>query len=316
MSRLLRALAICCAALPLHPAAAERTYDTNILADTFGFDESTPKSVALEDLHQGCSARDCIRSIDDPKYVAADAASHVADDDRVIAIALNGDHRAYPARIMDRHEIVNDTIGGVPVAITWCPLCGSAVGIRREIAGEVTEFGVSGLLYNSDLVLYDRASETLWDQIEAKGIVGRRTGETLSLVPLTMTTWARWRAAHPDTRVLSIDTGYSIDYSTDPYARYRGSDGIMFPVSKQDDRIHPKTVVYGFDVAGRSVAYTESLLEDGRKHAHALGDLKLVAAMGEDGSVTARDQHGSHYTPTRLFWFAWYTFHPDTELVR
>ncbi len=90
----------------------------------------------------------------------------------------------------------------------------------------------------------------------------------------------------------------------------------MFPVSKQDDRIHPKTVVYGFDVAGRSVAYTESLLEDGRKHAHALGDLKLVAAMGEDGSVTARDQHGGHYTPTRLFWFAWYTFHPDTELVR
>ena len=104
MTRLLSAFAVCCAALPLYTAAAERTYDTDILADTFGFDESTPKSVALEDLHQGCPARDCIPSIDDPKYVAADAASHVADDDPVIAIALNGDHRAYPARIMDRHE--------------------------------------------------------------------------------------------------------------------------------------------------------------------------------------------------------------------
>lgn len=316
MTRSTWVLAVCCAALPLFPAVAQKTFDTDILADTFGFDESTPKLVALEDLHQGCAARDCIRSIDDPKYVAADAASHVADDDPVIAIGLNGDNRAYPARIMDRHEIVNDTIGGVPVAITWCPLCGSAVGIHREIAGEVTEFGVSGLLYNSDLVFYDRSSETLWDQIEAKGIVGARTGQTLELVPVTMTTWARWRAAHPDTRVLSLDTGFEIDYSTDPYARYRGSDGIMFPVSSKDDRIHPKTVVYGFDIDGRTIAYTESLLESGGEHAHSSGDLKLVAEMNDDGSVTARDQNGGHHTPTRLFWFAWYTFHPDTGLVQ
>ncbi len=272
--------------------------------------------MALEDLHQGCPARDCIPSIDDPKYVAADAASHVSGDDPVIAIALNGDKRAYPARIMDRHEIVNDTIGGVPIAITWCPLCGSAVGIHREVDGEVTEFGVSGVLYNSDLVFYDRASETLWDQIEAKGIVGPRTGETLRLVPVTMTTWDRWRAAHPDTRVLSPDTGHALDYSTDPYARYRGSDGLMFPVSNEDGRVHPKTVVYGFDVGGRSVAYTESLLEDGDEHVHSAGDLTFVARMREDGSVTGRDADGRRYTPTRLFWFAWYTFHPDTDLVR
>ena len=108
-------------------------YDTDILRDTFGFDASTTKSVALEDLHQGCPARDCIPSIDSPKYVSAEEAAHVADEDMVVAISLHGDQRAYPARILDRHEIVNDTIGGVPIAITWCPLCGSAVGIEREV---------------------------------------------------------------------------------------------------------------------------------------------------------------------------------------
>jgi hypothetical protein len=301
--------------LPIQ-SAAQRTFDTDILRETFGFDDSTPKSVELEDLHQGCPARDCIPSIDSPKYVPAAEATHVGDDDRVIAISLNGDTRAYPARILVRHEIVNDTIGGVPVAVTWCPLCGSAVGIEREVDGEVTEFGVSGVLYNSDLVFYDRNSNTLWDQIEAKGIVGPGTGETLTLVPLTMTTWSRWRAAHPDTRVLSPDTGFEIDYSRDPYARYRSSDGLMFPVSAEDDRVHPKTVVFGFVVDGRAVAYTQSLLDKERTHTHELDGRQLTAAIDEAGSVALRDDRGHGYVPTRLFWFAWYTFHPDTELVQ
>jgi hypothetical protein len=297
-------------------SVAQRTFETDILRETFGFDTSTPKSVALEDLHQGCPARDCIPSIDSPKYVAAAEATHLAEDDRVIAISLNGDKRAYPARILDRHEIVNDTIGGKPVAVTWCPLCGSAVGIEREVDGEVTEFGVSGVLYNSDLVFYDRASNTLWDQIEAKGIVGPRTDETLTLVPLTMTTWSRWRAAHPDTLVLSPETGFEIDYSVDRYARYRDSDGLMFPVKAEDGRVHPKTVVFGFVVDGEAVAYTQALLDEERSHSHDLDGRKLTVAMDGAGTVSLQDDRGKEYVPTRLFWFAWYTFHPDTELIR
>jgi hypothetical protein len=295
---------------------AQRTYDTDILRETFGFDDSTTKSVALENLHQGCPARDCIPSIDAPKYVPAAEAAHVADDDMVIAIALAGDKRAWPARILDRHEIVNDTIGGVPIAITWCPLCGSAVGIEREVDGEVTEFGVSGVLYNSDLVFYDRNSNTLWDQVEARGIVGPNTGKQLTLVPVTMTTWSRWRNAHPDTLVLSADTGFEIDYSKDPYARYRDSTGLMFPVNAEDDRIHPKSVVYGFDIDGRSIAYTQELLETNGTHKNALGEFRLTATLNDDGSVTLENQDGERYVGTRLFWFAWYTFHPDTELVQ
>lgn len=296
-------------------AIAQRSFDTDILSETFGFDESTPKSVALSDLHQGCPARDCIPSIDSPKYVPASEAHHVAEDDRVIAISVNGDKRAYPARIMDRHEIVNDTIGGKPVAVTWCPLCGSAVGIERKLDGKVTEFGVSGVLYNSDLVFYDRESNTLWDQIETKGIVGPRTGEMLKLVPLTMTTWSRWRDAHPDTLVLSADTGFEKDYTKDPYARYRDSTGLMFPVSAEDGRIHPKTVVHGFRVGDKSIAFTLERLEEDGSAAAEIGKHRVEAILGDDGSVTLTDEDGHQHIGTRLFWFAWYTFHPETELV-
>ena len=297
-------------------AFAQRVYDTDILRETFGFDESTTHSVPLRELHQGCAARDCIPSLESPKYVSADAADHVADDDLVIGIGVGGDHRAYPTRILDRHEIVNDTIGGEPIAITWCPLCGSAVGIRRDVAGTVAEFGVSGLLYNSDLVFYDRQTETLWDQIEAKGIVGPLTGHELELVPVTMARWSQWRKAHPDTRVLSADTGFNIDYSRDPYARYRNSDGLMFPVSAVDDRMRPKSVVYGFDIGGEAIAFSKALLDEKGRVVHEFAGNDVTVTMHDDGSVRLVGEDGNVHAPIRLFWFAWYTFHPETELVQ
>lgn len=116
--------------------------------------------------------------------------------------------------------------------------------------------------------------------------------------------------------MLSADTGFEIDYSNDPYARYRGSAGLMFPVNAEDDRIHPKSVVYGFDIDGRSIAYTQELLEKNSVHTSALGEIRLTATLNDDGSVMLEDHDGARYVGTRLFWFAWYTFHPDTELVR
>jgi len=298
-------------------AHGQRNYDTDILAETFGFDESTMKSVALDDLNQGCPARDCIPSIDAPKFVAAADASHVADDAVIIGISYGGEHRAYPAQILDHHEIVNDTIAGEPIAITWCPLCGSAVGIRRKVNGKITEFGVSGVLYNSDLVLYDRRTETLWDQIGAKGIVGPLTGEKLDLVPVAMTRWSRWRAAHPETLVLATDTGFTEDYSIDHYGKYRDSTRLVFPVSEEDDRVHPKSVVFGFDLDQGSVAYTESLLQEHRNFRHELGGVEHSVTLHDDGSVSLeRAGSGRLLEPIRLYWFAWYTFHPQTELIQ
>jgi hypothetical protein len=293
---------------------AQRSYDVDILRQTFGFDDSTKKSVSLADLHQGCPARDCIPSIDDPQYLPVDEATEVADDELVVTLSYNGEYRAYPSRILDHHEIVNDTVAGDPLAVTWCPLCGSAVGIRRTVAGEVTEFGVSGVLYNSDLVMYDRATNTLWDQIEAKGIVGTRTGEHLELIPVSMSRWAKWRDKHPDTLVLSTETGFDFDYTKDRYAEYRESTRLFMPVSAEDERVHAKTVVFGFDLPSGDIAYAESVLQENATYEHDLNGKKALVTLHDDGSVTMLRDDQTLY-PTRLFWFAWYTFHPGTDLV-
>lgn len=295
--------------------SAQRSFEINILEETFGYDDSTKKSIDLSQLNQGCGRRDCIPSIDNPKYVTAKNALHLTDDAAVITLSYEGEYRAYPVRILDQHEIVNDTIAGDPLAITWCPLCGSAVGISRRVSGRVTEFGVSGLLYNSDLVLYDRETETLWDQIEARGIVGPLTGEKLDLVPVSMSRWSTWRAAHPDTLVLSPDTGFDSDYSADRYAKYRGSKSLMFPVSDEDKRMHAKSVVFGFDLETTTVAYAESLLREHGTYRHDLNGEGVSVTLHDDGSVTLQRGERVH-TPVRLFWFAWFTFHPETDLVR
>jgi hypothetical protein len=296
-------------------ATAQRSFDVDILAETFGFDDATKKTVELIDLKQGCPARDCIPSIDKPMYVSALNAEHMQDDELVITLSYKGEFRAYPSRILDHHEIVNDTIAGDPLAITWCPLCGSAVGIKRTVAGKVTAFGVSGVLYNSDLVLYDRRTETLWDQIEAKGIVGPMTGESLELVPVSMATWAKWRSKHPETLVLSTNTGFDYDYTEDRYAEYRDSTRLFMPVSATDERLHAKTVVWGFDLADSAVAYTDSLLREAGVYSHELHGEEAVVALLEDGSVTMMRGDKTHY-PIRVFWFAWYTFHAGTVLIQ
>jgi len=295
-------------------ANAQRSFELDILAKTFGFDASTKKSVPLSDLRQGCPVRDCIPSIDSPEYLSVVDASHVADDDLVITLSYKGEYRAYPSKILDHHEIVNDTVGGDPLAITWCPLCGSAVGIRRTVAGQTTEFGVSGVLYNSDLVLYDRATETLWDQIEAKGIVGTLTDERLELVPVSMSRWGKWRDRHPDTLVLSTETGFAYDYTEDPFADYRDSTRLFMPVSATDERVHAKTVVFGFDLASGDVAYSEAVLEENDGYRHDFDGVETEITLHDDGSVSML-RGGQLFYPTRLFWFAWYTFHPGTDLV-
>ena len=311
MGRLLAAMAalsLCC------NVQAQRSYDVDILAETFGFDDATKKTVPFDKLMQGCPARDCIPSIDNPRYVAANAADHVGDDDLVITLAYKGEHFAFPTRVLDHHEIVNDTFAGVPLAITWCPLCGSAVGIERTVGGAVTTFGVSGVLYNSDLVLYDRATGTLWDQIEAKGIVGPGTNEHLTLVPVSMSKWSKWKSKHPDTLVLSTDTGFDEDYTQDRYAEYRDSTRLFMPVSAEDDRVHAKTVVYGFSLGDLDVAITESMLPANGGFAGKVGGELAVITRHDDGSVSMRRDGQTHY-PIRLFWFAWYTFHPETDLI-
>ncbi|MCA1783251.1 MAG: DUF3179 domain-containing protein [Dermatophilaceae bacterium] len=163
---------------------------------------------------------DGIPPIDAPRFVPVEEVDWVGDDEAVIALDLGDEHRAYPVQILMWHEIVNDVVGERPVAVTYCPLCNSALAFDRQVGDRLLTFGTSGRLYLSALVMYDRQTESLWSQVERTAIAGVLTGTELDLIPVTTVRWADWRAAHPEGRVLSRETGFSRDYGRNPYVGY------------------------------------------------------------------------------------------------
>ena len=294
---------------------AAPTFEIDILRDTFGYDDKTPRLIDYSQLRQGCPQRDCIPAIDNPRFIAADDVDFLSDDEFVIAIDHAGVKKAYPTRIMLAHEIVNDDVGGEPLAITFCPLCGSATAIFRRIDDVDRRFGVSGVLYNSDLVMYDDTTESLWSQIEGRAIAGPSTGQILEDKPITVTRWKQWRELHPDTLVLSTDTGFDRTYDKNPYEEYETDERVMLPAAATDKRLHPKKVVYGIDVEGTHVAYTEDFFAPGSVRTDTVNGRELKLSMLNDGTVTVVETANQQaYPPLRLYWFAWYVFHPNTEL--
>ena len=293
-----------------------REWPTDIRTETFGFDDSTPSDHPWRDILQGCPRRDCIPSIDQPKFISASEATFMQDDEIVLAVSYKGVERAYPTRILVFHEIVNDTVADVPVAISYCPLCGSGLAFHRVLDGETIEFGVSGLLHNSDLIMYDRKSESLWQQIEGRAFAGPMRGRELDVFPMTMGTWKEWRDAHPQTQVLSTDTGFKqMSYKEgSPYGDYSSSDRIMFPVALSDARLHPKRVIHGLEIDGQPVAYDQKYLQKKGQITDQVGDQRLTVSYQPDGSVRISNSSGKQWTAHRMFWFAWYTFHPNTLL--
>jgi hypothetical protein len=186
-------------------------------------------SVPFDEIRSGGVGRDGIPSIDAPEFISnTEAQEWLADNEPVIALELDGDARAYPLQILTWHEIVNDTVGNVPVAVTFCPLCNSAIVFDRRVAGEVYEFGVSGLLRNSDLVMYDRTSESLWQQFTGEAIIGDLTGTQLTFLPSSLISFADFQAAYPEGQVLSQDTGFNRRYGVNPYTNYDANGGTPF----------------------------------------------------------------------------------------
>ena len=178
-------------------------------------------TVSYDELLSGGPPRDGIRSIDNPKFISPnEAAGWLAGNEPVIFLELNGDARAYPFQIITWHEIINDAVGGVPAVVTFCPLCNSALAFDRTVNGNVFEFGVSGLLRHSDLIMYDRTTETLWQQFTGEAIAGDLAGQRLEFLPTSIISFDDFQAAHPDGLVLSRDTGLSGNYGSNPYAGY------------------------------------------------------------------------------------------------
>jgi hypothetical protein len=211
--------------------------------------------VPIEELRSGGPPPDGIPPIDEPKFLAARDVDFLADNEPVMVVDIDGDTRAYPVQILIWHEIVNDTVGGVPVALTYCPLCNSAVAYDRRVADRVVSFGTSGLLWNSALVMYDRQTETLWSHFNGDAILGVLAGTDLKTFPVSIAPWSLWRDANPDGLVLSRETGFDRDYGANPYPGYDDIDSQPFLFEGSvDGRFTAMTRVVGIETDTSAVA--------------------------------------------------------------
>ncbi len=275
-------------------------------------------SIPVSEIHSGGPGRDGIPAIDRPRFASAGEARWLRPADRVIGVSLGDVSRAYPVRILDWHEIVNDRIGGRGIVVTWCPLCGSGAVFASDPDGRPHRFGVSGLLYNSDVLLYDRETESLWSQLGMEAVSGPLKGRRLELLPASLSSWQAWRTAHPRTQVLSRETGFRRDYGRSPYGDYAQDRRIWFPVAFRSQAYHPKERVLGLVLGSRARAYPYSELDraGGPVKERIAGRDLTVRYDPQAESAQAFAADGSLYPTVSTYWFAWYAFHPDTEVFK
>jgi hypothetical protein len=227
-------------------------------------DPRLPKPlIDLDELISGGPPPDGIPSIDAPKFHRTGDVGFLMDNEPVLAVEIQGDARAYPVQVLIWHEIVNDTVGGVPVAVTYCPLCNSAIAFDRRSGNRVLEFGTSGLLYRSALVMYDRQTRSLWSHFTGEAVAGVLTGTRLDNYPVSTVSWVDWRTAHPDGLVLSRETGFDRSYGRNPYPGYDdvNSSPFLF-LGKTDDRLAAKARVVGIQNERDPVAVRLDRLAD------------------------------------------------------
>ncbi|HKF17312.1 MAG TPA: DUF3179 domain-containing protein [Candidatus Dormibacteraeota bacterium] len=247
-------------------------------------------SVPLSEISSGGPRKDGIPPLDHPKFVgAAEAGTWLQPAEPVIALSVGAESRAYPMQILIWHEIVNDTVGGVPVTVTFCPLCYTAIAFDRHAASRILDFGTTGNLRKSDLVMYDRQTESWWQQAVGRAIVGDLTGTQLTILPASIVSWAIFRTAHPEGTVLSKDTGFNRSYGVNPYSGYDSANSQPFLFEgKLDGRLPPKEHVVTVSLAGEDVAYPYSLLKQRRVVHDGVGG-RPVVVFYQAGTRSAMD---------------------------
>jgi hypothetical protein len=248
-------------------------------------------SVPLNEFLSGGPPRDGIPPIDEPEFVPVEEVDYWLEDrEPVIALEMNGEVRAYPLQILIWHEIVNDTIAGVPVVVTFCPLCNTALVFERpEIDGELLTFGTSGNLRNSDLVMWDRQTESWWQQFTGEAVVGELTGIQLKFLATSIISWADYKEKYPTSQVLSRDTGYNRSYGSNPYEGY--DDVNQFPYlfdGPVDERLLPMTRVLGVALDGQAAAYEYDFLIEEQVIQASLGE-KPIVVFWKAGTASAVD---------------------------
>lgn len=256
-----------------------------------GFSTDLSKtSIDLDELINGGPGKDGIPSVDNPKFVSQQQASRWIDgQEPVIALEVNGQARAYPIQILIWHEMVNDRIGGVPVLVTFCPLCYSAIVFDRRLNDQIYEFGVSGLLRHSDMVMYDRTTESLWQQFSGEAIVGELTGDRLKIIPSQLISFDQFRETWPDAEVLSKDTGHRRNYGQNPYAGYDNINNSPFLLKKDvPGEIPPMEKVVGVRTKEAVKGYTYSVTREKRVLHDTVGREPIVI-FHVDGMASALD---------------------------
>jgi hypothetical protein len=290
-------------------------------------------TVPLREFQSGGPGKDGIPALDRPRFLRVAEVDFLGPQEPVIALTLAGGARAYPLQILVWHEIVNDVIGGVPVAVTFCPLCNTAIAFDRRVARRTLTFGTTGNLRNSDLVMYDRQTESWWQQFGGEGVVGRYAGERLRTLPARIVAWRSFRAEHPNGLVLSRRTGYSRPYGENPYAGYDDvSSPPFFPAAHGDDkRLPPKERVVYLERGNAAVAIPFSTLAEKRHLEVTLAGHRFDVrwhggvssaldtgeiASGRDVGATVVFERGRRVTFSEPFWFAVAAFRPNVQIVR
>ena len=288
--------------------------------------------VPLDEFQSGGPAKDGIPAIDDPHFTRAEDVDWLEGPEPVIAVTVGEDTRAYPIQILIWHEIVNDRIGGVPVAVTFCPLCNTAIVFDRRLDGETLDFGTTGKLRESDLVMYDRATESWWQQFGGEALVGTLAGRKLPQLPARMVSWEQFRSDQPTALVLDKETGFFREYGANPYAGYDSIDSppIFATRNEDDDRLPPKERVVYVEVGDEAFAVPFTSLAERRAVEIETDEGELVVrwrrgvasaldevtiAQGRDIGGAAVFLDGKPVPFSEPFWFAVAAFRPDIEIV-
>jgi uncharacterized protein (UPF0128 family) len=279
-------------------------------------------SVPLDEILGGGPTKDGIPSIDKPKYISVkDASDFLNNEEPGIGVSINGIDRFYPFQILVWHEIVNDEFNGKKVLVTYCPLCLSGIVFDPLVKGEYVEFGTSGKLWQSNLVMYDRKTDSYWSQILGEAILGEMTGTKLGLLPSDRLNFGEWKKEFPDGAVLSKDTGAKKFYGTDPYGDYYTTPGTFFPVRAKDDRLTEKDVVLGIVINNMGKAYLpEAIKQKGEvidtfqgktfvlRYIKALDTVRIFEKLPSGGE--------DRINPFPSFWFSWVAAYPETQLFK
>ena len=320
------------------------------------FSTGRESRIRLDEVRWGGVIQDGIPPLRQPRMLAADEASYLEDDNIVFGIEINGDARAYPKRILAWHEMFVDDIGGINFAGVYCTLCGAVILYKTNHNGTRHDLGTSGFLYRSNKLMYDRATQSLWNTTWGEPVIGPLVDQDIRLERsyLVTTTWGEWKRRHPDSKVLSLDTGYSRNYDEGvAYRQYFATDELMFSISTSDDRLNNKDEILALtfpQFSEETMAISARFLQNKPIYVNRLGSVEFVVLTDTSGAnrvyeaknhsfrsydqdVTLIDSKGMKWSLSenelksgdlvlarlpahRAFWFGWHSAFPDTTLVR